>query len=126
LWLLLGCSALFVTAPLLINVALGPRFAGSALACRLLLPGIVALGLNLVLYNGANAMGKPSLPSYAEGSGFVATALGLALFAPRFGYIGAAIVSSVAYTISLGVMLVLASRSMQLNLTGLIFASREK
>jgi enterobacterial common antigen flippase len=121
LWLLVGCSALFVLTPVLINLALGPRFANSVFACRLLLPGIVALGLNQVLYGGANAIGQPLLPSYAEAAGLAATIIGLTIFAPRFGFIGAAIVSSIAYTISLGVMLVLASRRMKIHLGYLLF-----
>jgi O-antigen/teichoic acid export membrane protein len=123
LWMLLSCSVLFVIAPQLIQAALGSRFSGSALPCRLLLPGMVAWGLNLVLYNGANAMCKPSLPSYAEASGLIATGLGLWLFVPRYGYVGAAIVSSISYTISFVVMLVFANRQMGLRLSSLLFSS---
>lgn len=124
IWLLAGCCGLFFAAPILITVLLGPRFAGSVLACRLLLPGMVALGLNQVLYSGANAMGKPSLPSYAEGVGLAVTIIGLVLLVPRYGYIGAAIVSSVAYTVSFVVMLGLSVAFMQLRLRDLVLPPR--
>src|SRR6185312_9711444 len=62
MWLLLACAALYLAAPFLIVFVLGPRFSGSILACRILLPGTVALGLNQVLYGGASALGKPLLP----------------------------------------------------------------
>ena len=68
------------------------------------------VGLNQVLYSGANALGRPVLPSYAEGVSWWSTAVGLYLLVPRYGYIGAAVVSSVAYTISFVVMLGLAHR----------------
>ena len=114
LWLGITCCALFFAAPWLIQLLLGPRFAGSVVACRILLPGTIALGLNQVLYSGANAMGMPSLPSYAEGVGLAVTVVGLALLVGRYGYLGAAVVSSVAYTTSFVVMLVFSKTAMKL------------
>ena len=104
-WLAFGCAVLFLAAPWLITTVFGVRFAGSIVACRILLPGMVAIGLNQVLYNGASALGKPALPAYAEGAGMVVTAVGLALLLPRWGYIGAAVVSTTAYFVALAVML---------------------
>jgi O-antigen/teichoic acid export membrane protein len=106
-WLACACTALFFAAPLLITKVFGAQYSGSILACRILLPGMVALGLNQVLYNGACALGRPLLSAYAEGVGMITTAVGLALFLPRYGYIGAAAVSTVAYTTTLVVMLML-------------------
>ena len=125
IWLLAASLSLYVVAPLLITMLLGPRFAGSVIACRLLLPGVVALGLNQVLYGGANALGRPLLPMCAEGAGLAATGIGLALFVPRYGYLGAAGVSSVAYTVSLIVMLFLSTSRLQLGLRELLFHPTE-
>jgi O-antigen/teichoic acid export membrane protein len=110
IWLLLACGALYLVCPILIRVLFGHGFEGSIMACRILLPGTVMLGLNQVLYNGANALGRPALPSYAEGLSMALTAVGLYLLVPRYGYLGAAMVSSVAYSTSLVVMLVLMYR----------------
>jgi O-antigen/teichoic acid export membrane protein len=121
MWLLLACVGLYIAAPFLIVTVLGPRFTGSILACRMLLPGTVALGLNQVLYGGANALGKPLLPTCAESIGLIATAIGLALFVPKYGYLGAAGVSTIAYTVSLIVMLVLSASRLQLGLRDLLF-----
>ena len=126
LWLALGCSGLFFIVPFLVPLVLGPRFAGSILACRILLPGMVAWGLNQVLYNGANAMHKPILPSYAEGAGIVVTVVGLILLVPRFGYVGAAIVSTVSYVSSFFVMLFLTICYMHIGLRGLFVGSMSK
>jgi O-antigen/teichoic acid export membrane protein len=104
-WLIIVCSVLFVLAPALIRLVFGPAFARSATACRILLPGAAALGLNQVLYDGARSLGEPALPSYAEGFATVVTFLGLWVFLPKFGFIGAAIASTLAYVSSLTLML---------------------
>ena len=92
-WLLACCSVLYVLSPFLIHLVFGAAFDGSILACRILLPGALMLGLNQVLYNGASALGRPALPSYAEGVSVGVTAIGLYLLVPRYGYVGAAIIS---------------------------------
>jgi len=106
-WLIITCSALFLGAHWLVLFVFGPSFARSAVAARILLPGMVAVGLNQVLYDGARALGDPALPSYAQGFAGGITLLGLFLALPRFGFIGAAWVSTVAYTATLAAMLIL-------------------
>jgi O-antigen/teichoic acid export membrane protein len=78
------------------------------------------IGLNQVLYNGASALGRPGLPSCAEGASMAVTAIGLYVLVPRYGYIGAAIVSSVAYTFSFLLMLGLAHRLLDLKFWDLL------
>ena len=106
-WLAAGCATLFVAAPWLITRVFGPPFAASGLACRILLPGSIALGLNQLLYEGARSLNDPALPSYSEGLAAVLTCAGLYLLLPRFGFLGAAIASTVAYTSSLVLTLAL-------------------
>jgi O-antigen/teichoic acid export membrane protein len=106
-WLLCGCAALFLAAPFLIVGFFGHAYTGSVLACRILLPGAVAIGLNQVLYDGARAMGDPALSSYSEGFATAVTVGALWLLLPRFGFLGAAIASTLAYTGSLCVSLFL-------------------
>lgn len=114
LWLVAACSALFVIAPYAIRLLFGGAFAGSAAACRILLPGMVAVGLNQVLYEGARAFNQPELPSYTEGLAMIVTVAGLALLLPQFGFLGAAIASTLAYVSSFVLMLVLCRSRMQL------------
>jgi O-antigen/teichoic acid export membrane protein len=120
-WLLAVCVILFAFAPSLIRLVFGPAFEGSILACRILLPGALVTGLNQVLYNGASALGRPGLPSIAEGISMALTAIGLYLLIPRYGYLGAAMVSTVAYTVSFLLMLGMAHRLLGLNLKVLLF-----
>lgn len=110
LWLGVGAVVLFAVVPWAIPWVFGRPFAGSVLACRVLLPGTVALGLNQVLYDGARALNQPALPSYSEGSSLIVTAGCLYLLVPRIGFLGAAIASTLAYTASFIVTLVLFER----------------
>ncbi|HEV2493920.1 MAG TPA: oligosaccharide flippase family protein [Terriglobia bacterium] len=107
LWLGAGAIVLFAVVPWAIPWVFGRPFAGSVLACRVLLPGTVALGLNQVLYDGARALNQPALPSYSEGSSLIITAGCLYLLVPRIGFLGAAIASTLAYTVSFIVTLAL-------------------
>lgn len=125
LWLLVCCAALFVVAPLLVHLVFGERFAGSAIACRILLPGALMLGLNQVLYGGASALGHPGLPSIAEGVSMGVTSVGLYLLVPRYGYLGAAGVSTVAYTTSFVIMLVLCKFKLGISVRRLFFPERK-
>jgi O-antigen/teichoic acid export membrane protein len=120
IWLLVCCSLLYALAPLLIRHVFGAAFEGSILACRILLPGALMTGLNQVLYNGASALGRPGLPSCAEGVSMAVTAVGLYLLVPRYGYVGAAIISSLAYTFSFLLMLGLAHTLLGLRLRDLL------
>lgn len=123
IWLVASCSGLFLLAPTLITFVFGSRFMGSGLACRILLPGSLALGLNQVLYEGARSLNEPALPSYAEGVAAVLTCLGLYLLLPRLGFVGAAIASTLAYTASLIFMLVLYRVRLRFALHELLWAS---
>ena len=123
LWLLICCSALFVLTPLLIRLLFGAAFDDSIAACRILLPGTLFIGLNQVLYNGASALGRPGLPSYGEGVSMAVTGIGLYLLVPHYGYVGAAITSSIAYSVSFLVMLALVRRLFGLSLRFLLLGA---
>jgi O-antigen/teichoic acid export membrane protein len=124
LWLIIVSSILFFLAPALIRYIFGSAFAGSATACRILLPGAVALGLNQVLYDGACSFGEPSLASYAETLSTAVTFLGLCLFLPKLGFVGAGVASTLAYTSSFVFMLVLCRSKIRIGLRELLWTRR--
>ena len=125
-WLLVGCSALFVSVPWLIPFAFGANFRGSVLACRILLPGAVMLGLNRVLYDGARSMNYPALPSYAEGLAITLTGGMLYVLLPRLGFVGAAIASTIAYTASFSLMITFCRTRLHISLWEVFAMSREQ
>ena len=120
LWLLLVCVLLYLSTPFLMTHLFGPQFAGAVLACRILLPGMVALGLSQVLYDGARALGDPAIPSYAEGFATIVTVASLYVLLPRVGFVGAAIASSLAYGSSHGLTLALYSSRLGIGLNDLL------
>jgi O-antigen/teichoic acid export membrane protein len=122
-WLFITCAAIFVMAPWLVTFLFGSRFSGAVLACRILLPGTLFLGLRQVLYEGARALGKPAVPSYAEGVGTLVTIVGLYLLLPRFGFVGAAIASTFAYGTSLFFILLIFSRGLGMGLRRFLLAT---
>lgn len=109
-----GCGVLYFACPWLIPMAFGASFAPAVTACRILLPGCLALGLNQVLFNGARALDQPALPSFTEGFAAAVTGVSLYVLLPRFGFIGAAMSSTLAYVSSLTFMLILYRTRMQL------------
>jgi O-antigen/teichoic acid export membrane protein len=119
-----GCAVLFVAAPILITRVFGAAYLGSVLPCRILLPGAVAVGLSQVLYDGARALGDPALASYSEGWAVFVTVICLCIFLPWFGFVGAAIASTVAYLSSLGVTLTLYRLRFGVRPTQLLFLTR--
>lgn len=121
-WLCMACVLLWVAAPFLVAFAFGKDFSETSRACRFLLPGMVASGLNQVLYAAANAMGRPALPSFAELAGMAVTAIGFVILVPSYGYIAAAAVSTAAYTTSFVVMIWLSTRVLGIRISELLFA----
>jgi O-antigen/teichoic acid export membrane protein len=114
-----GCGLLVVLCPWLITFAYGPSFAPAVTACKILLPGSVALGLNQVLYDGARSLDQPLLPSYSEGISTAVTFGALLLLLPRFGFLGAAVASTLAYCAGLAVTLHLSRKRLGIGLRDL-------
>lgn len=98
---LAGALALALIAPLLIRILFGSAFGPSVLAVWLLLPGIVTLSVARVLSSYLLGRNRLRVDFVASLAGLVVTlALDLALI-PRYGFAGAAIASSLAYTTTL-------------------------
>jgi O-antigen/teichoic acid export membrane protein len=94
--------ALGVLIPWLVTALFGARFAGAVLPCRILIPGSCALGLTTVLFEAARGMNRPEIPAYAEGASLLVTAALLAALLKPYGIAGAALASTIAYTVALG------------------------
>jgi O-antigen/teichoic acid export membrane protein len=97
-----------LVTPVLLSVLLGPQFDGAIPMALVLLVGTVPLVAAGVLSAGLQADGAPMIPSVAELIALVITVVGLLLLLPRFGGMGAAIVSLVAYSVTFLVQLVMA------------------
>jgi O-antigen/teichoic acid export membrane protein len=106
----IASAGLAAVSPVLIPILYGPAFKGAVMPTIILLAGSVAWGGQLVACQCANALGHPSFASISESIGLFVTIVGLIIFVPPYGIIGASVVSLVAYITRLLVTLFLLRR----------------
>lgn len=102
---LISAGVLAAVAPELIKGLFGADFGESAQPLRLLLPGIVVLGVQSVVSSYVTSRGRPRVVLRAW---LTAAAIGIALdlyAIPAYGISGAAVVSSISYVVVLGLHL---------------------
>lgn len=116
----LTAALVIVLAPGLITVFFGEAFVGSIDATRILLVAAVFTSVNLVLSAGLNALNKPLVPSVAQLLAAVVTVASLALLLPRYGILGAAIASCLAYATATAYLLRSTSRVVGLPLSAIV------
>lgn len=118
-WITLGEAALLgASAWWLVPFIFGERFRPSVAPLWLLLPGTVALIIPNVLTAHLAGRGQPQIGTLAAGVSLIATVALDLLLIPRLGVAGAALASSVAYTITALVVLLAFRR-----ITGLPWAT---
>jgi O-antigen/teichoic acid export membrane protein len=99
--MLLAATVLIALAlPFAIPILYTASFSPSILPAELLSVATVFLGVGLVLGTGLKGMAMPGEVSKAEILAFGVTFVGLAVFLPRLGILGAALTSLVAYSTS--------------------------
>jgi stage V sporulation protein B len=97
---LIGAVLMFAVSRQLIEVVFGPTMSPALHPLWLLLPGIVAQTAAKVIASYLSGIGKPTYSTYiAAGSLILTIVLDLVLI-PRYGINGAAIASSIVYTLS--------------------------
>lgn len=89
--------AIGLSAPWLVPFVYGADFAGAVLPLWLLLPGVLLWCANTIVSAGLEALDMPGRASLAQIAGIVVTVIGLLISLPRWGIVGAAVTSSVAY-----------------------------
>ena len=97
--LVVGAVAL-VVAPMGVELLYGAPFRDAGPALQLLLPGIVAYGVVSVLSQFLLAAGAPGRSTLVLLAGLTINLMANALLIPRFGIMGAAMSSSISYTIT--------------------------
>ena len=115
---------LFLFSKLVITVLYTEEFMPSLYPLWILLPGVVALSYSKVIFSDLGGRGKPYYGTYASlFSLFVTLGLDLLLI-PRWGIIGAAVVSSLAYTTNAVVAVVFYLRLTGNKLTDVLLVRR--
>jgi len=116
-----AAGVLAVSAPIVVVLFFGRAFAESVWAVWLLLPGIVTFSVARVMSMyllGRNQLRIDLLASFV---GLVVTLALDFLLIPHFGFRGAAVASSIAYTIAMVVDLAWVTRTSTMSLPALLF-----
>jgi O-antigen/teichoic acid export membrane protein len=111
---------LAVAAPLVVRVLFGSAFNPSVVAVWLLLPGIITLSVARVLSSYLLGKNRLKVDLSASLAGLVVTLALDVLLIPLYGFAGAAIASSVAYTTTMAVNFIGVVRSSQLSVRDLV------
>ena len=118
-----AAAVLGLTAPLVVRVLFGSAFNPSVIAVWLLLPGIITLSVARVLSSYLLGRNRLRIDLYASLAGLVVTLVLDLTLIPRYGFAGAAIASSVAYTTTMAVNMTWVVRNSQLTLRELLLPS---
>ena len=97
---------LFILAEPLLRLLAGGDYSGSGPALRALLPGIVAFAPGAVLAGDFIGRGKPHWNTQASAMTVVVNLAAGWILIPRYGPVGAAWASTIAYTVGASVMLI--------------------
>jgi O-antigen/teichoic acid export membrane protein len=92
---------LAVLAPRLISILFGPAFLPATSAFRVLLLGAIAMGLARITAESLSGLGRPLLTSVTQVATLGAMALGLWVFVPRWGIVGAGWAVTMAHCVGL-------------------------
>ncbi len=95
-----GGVALAFAAPLAVPLLFGTSFRPAIVLIWILIPGFVARAAMVILANATTAMRYPRVGNTAEIASLFVTVSLLAILLPRYGALGAAIASTVAYTVA--------------------------
>jgi O-antigen/teichoic acid export membrane protein len=104
---------MFAAAPLLCVVVFGEEFRGSVDDLRVLVGGAFGMVALKLFGNALVARGRPVLQSVAIGVGFLFTVALDVLLIPRYGGLGAALASTLAYTAAGAVIVVVFLRVLE-------------
>lgn len=104
-WIVLASLAVLVplglTARFFVPIIFGDEFSESVFPLLLLLPGAFASDVNQVFSTALAGFNQPEKASRAQVYSAIATVVGLLLLLGPFGIVGAAITSSIAYSVGM-------------------------
>jgi O-antigen/teichoic acid export membrane protein len=117
-----GAAAL--ATPIVIPWLFGEQFRGAVSMAVILLAGSIPFAAASHLATGLAAMGFPGVESMGQTTALIVTVIGLPLAIPALGGDGAALVSTIAYTVNLAVLLYVARRRMGGSLMSYLVVTR--
>ena len=119
-WQGAGAIALFVAAPILIPIVYGEAFLPSARVLQILIPGVVTFTIFKVLNMDLAGKGRPEI-SLAVFSPAVLVNITLNLmWIPKYGANGAALASTISYSLSAILFLFVYAHVVKIKVTSLL------
>jgi stage V sporulation protein B len=97
---LIGAIGMFIVGHWLILIILGPAMLPAVLPLWLLLPGIVTLSAGKVIASYLSGIGRPIYATYISAMTVILTVILDVVLIPRYGIAGAAVASSIVYTLA--------------------------
>jgi O-antigen/teichoic acid export membrane protein len=108
--MLAGAVPLWFLAPMLVEFVYGQPFREAGVALQVMLPGVLAYSIVAVLSHPIIAWGAPGRLTAVLMTGLVANLAANVLLIPQFGLYGAAAASTISYTLTAGLTLILYQR----------------
>ena len=114
-----------VIVSILLPLVYGQEYTDSVMVVKLLLPGIIALNAFVTLNLFVAGQGKPQLVFYAFIPALIVNVILNAWWIPVYDYFGAAMASSVSYTLGCGLFFLVFSRRYQARLSDYFIPTRQ-
>jgi O-antigen/teichoic acid export membrane protein len=114
-----------VFLPVVVDIAFGPRFAGSVGPGRILLVATIFQSVNRVLTTVLRAIGRPLDAGIGESIALAVTVIGLVVLLGRLALAGAAVTSLAAYLVSMIWMIRRAGRVLHLPAMAILVPDRD-
>jgi O-antigen/teichoic acid export membrane protein len=122
---LMASAVVAIVGMLTIPVFFGQAYAPSVNALLALLPGLAMFAVTTVLAGYIAGTGRPELNLRASAAGLVATIVLDCVLIPRYGILGAAVASSISYTITTAWTLLLVARLANVPVRELLLPARD-
>ena len=97
--MLILCALLAAGRQLALRIFFGASFVAASPALLALLPGILAMSIQLVLGSALSGRGRPLPVTVGAALAFVVNVVLNLLWIPRYGIVGASLASSVSYAV---------------------------
>ena len=109
----------------IVNILFGTEFSGAISAARVLILAASVSGMNMTIASGLKGYGKPSVSSIGEVISLCLTGVFLWIFMPRWGILGAALASLIAYSCNCIYLLVYIRHNLAIYLKDIFFLQPE-
>ncbi|AXF55312.1 flippase [Salicibibacter kimchii] len=119
------CLLFWALAPLAIDILYGQDFSESSNVIRLLLPGVLAMVIVKILHPDLAARGFPLYSFWVFLSPLIFNTILNFIFIPEYGYIGAAITSTVTYIIGSVCFLIVYAKKENIKLNDMIILKKD-